>query len=156
MKKLFTVLDGGCSRRTMLQGIGTLAAAALVPAVGGCTQGGSDLPSASTSTCANGVCIDLTQPANAALAQPGGAMLVDADKDTIMVIRVSATEVIALSAICTHAGCSMNFDAQTALVVCPCHGSEFDETGHVVHGPARTPLKVYTASVASDMITVAA
>lgn len=143
-----------CSRRAWLQGIG-VAAAGLVVLGSGCVSQGSDLPSASTSTCAGGTCIDLTNPTNAALQNPDGALLVDIGSDTVMVIRTSATQVIALSAICTHSGCSMNFLAGQKLLDCPCHGSQFDEQGHVVQGPARKNLRVYTATLSGNTITIA-
>jgi cytochrome b6-f complex iron-sulfur subunit len=72
-----------------------------------------------------------------------------------MVIRASDTEVIALPAVCTHAGCTSNFDKASNQIVCPCHGSVFSETGAVIQGPARRPLQVYSAPLANDIITVA-
>jgi cytochrome b6-f complex iron-sulfur subunit len=141
-----------CTRRALLKGIG-IATVSLT--VVGCTQTGSSLPSATSSSCAGGICIDLANPANAELANVDGAMVIDTANDTIMVIRASATTVIALSAICTHAGCSMNFVASTHILDCPCHGSQFDEHGQVIQGPARKPLHVYTATLANNVITVA-
>jgi cytochrome b6-f complex iron-sulfur subunit len=143
----------GCSRRLLLQGIG-VAAVGLV--VLGCGQSGSSEATASTTACGSATCIDLGDPANAKLAAVGGAMLVDTANDTVMVIRTSATEVIALSAICTHSGCSMDFDASRNLLTCPCHGSEFDESGAVTRGPANRALRVYTASLAGNVITLQA
>ncbi len=139
-----------CSRRAVLKGIGI----ATVGVVVGCGQSGSDLPTAMMTTCGTGLCIDLGDPANAALATVGGAMLIDGLGDTIMVIRSSETAVIALSAICTHSGCSMNYDATQHVIDCPCHGSQFDQHGMVVQGPARASLTVYTATLANQQITV--
>jgi cytochrome b6-f complex iron-sulfur subunit len=155
MKKSFLlpIVEHGCTRRAVLQGLGVAAAAALVPS---CAQQGSDLPTAKSATCGSDVCIDLTVAANAPLATAGGAMLVDTSSDTIMVIRVSDTAVIALSAVCTHAGCTCNFDAASSRITCPCHGSVFDETGAVINGPARRPLKVYSATMSSNVITLTA
>jgi len=137
----------------MLQGLGVVAAAALAP---GCTQAGSDLPNAKSATCGANLCIDLADPANQALATVGGALLVDSTTDTIMVIRQSSADVVAVSAICTHSGCSMNFNSGQQLLDCPCHGSQFGEDGHVIRGPARTPLAVYAASLdtAANTITL--
>jgi cytochrome b6-f complex iron-sulfur subunit len=148
------ICAGECSRRGLLQGLGVIGAAALVP---GCAQQGSDLPTATSASCSGGVCVDLTAPANQALATPGGAMLVDGLGDTIMVIRMSQVDIVALSAICTHAGCSMNFLVGQQLLDCPCHGSQFDETGAVVRGPANRPLKVYSAALdaTGQTITIA-
>ncbi len=144
---------GGCSRRELLQGLGVAAVGALVLAAG-CGQQGSTLSTATTSSCGAGECIDLTNAANKELASAGGAMLVDMAGDTIMVVRVSDTQVVALSAICTHAGCSMDYSAGQKLLDCPCHGSQFATDGTVVRGPAVRPLRVYTVTMANNMITV--
>lgn len=91
-------------------------------------------------------------PANAELMTVGNAMMIDTARDTIVVIRSSSTAVIALSAICTHAGCALDF--APPKLNCPCHGSQFDEHGAVLQGPARSPLKVYSASLAGTTITI--
>ena len=51
----------------------------------------------------------------------------------------------AISSVCTHLGCTvrragMGFE-------CPCHGSQFDENGRVVRGPAPKPLAWYALSL---------
>ena len=143
-----------CSRRTILRGLGVATVGALLG--GGCTQAGSDLPTATTAASGAGVSVDLADPNNVDLTTVGGAMLVDALGDTIMVIRHSTTAVIALSAICTHSGCSMNYDATQHVIDCPCHGSQFSELGQVTQGPAQRSLKVYTATLADTTITVEA
>lgn len=142
----------GCSRRDLLKCIGVAVAGALV--LEGCATNGSSLSNASSTTCGANLCIDLADPGNAALTTSGGALLADAPSDTIMVIRSSETAVIALSAICTHAGCSMDFVPASRLIDCPCHGSQFDETGQVVRGPARRALRVYTADLTNNIITI--
>ena len=144
---------GGCSRRELLQGLGVAAVGALVVA-SGCGQQGSSLPTATTASCGAGECIDLTDAANKELTSTGGAMLVDMASDTIMVVRVSDTQVVAVSAICTHAGCSMDYVAGQQLLDCGCHGSQFTTDGQVVRGPATRPLRVYNVSMANNMITV--
>lgn len=47
-------------------------------------------------------------------------------------------EIIGLSAICTHMGCTVAPSGDE--LHCPCHGSVYDATGKVVHGPAPRPL----------------
>jgi len=112
------------------------------------------MSTATTSSCGTGECIDLHDAANQPLTRVGGAMLVDMAGDTIMVVRVSDTEAVAVSAICTHAGCSMDYSASQQLLDCACHGSQFATDGSVLRGPATRPLRVYTATLASDAITV--
>ena len=140
----------GCSRRFFLEMIGAGAAAAALAA---CTNGAS-LPPATTAACGANTCIDLTDAANSALTQPGGVLSFDAANDTIMVVRVSDTEVLAISAVCTHSGCIVDWNDSAQRIDCNCHGSEFGTDGHVIRGPANRPLKVYTASLSSDGNTI--
>ncbi len=144
---------GGCSRRELLQGLGVAAVGALVVAAG-CGQQGSSLSTAVSASCGTGECIDLNDAANQPLTTAGGAMLVDMSGDTIMVVRVSDSQVVALSAICTHAGCSMDYTAGQGVLDCPCHGSQFATDGSVLRGPAVRPLRVYGVTMANNMITV--
>jgi len=144
---------GGCSRRELLRGFGVAAVGALVVAAG-CGQQGASLPTATSSSCGAGECIDLTDSANRELTAVGGAMLVDMAGDTIMVVRVSDAQVVALSAICTHAGCSMDYASGQKVLDCPCHGSQFAIDGSVLRGPAVRNLRVYSVTMANNTITV--
>ncbi|MCD6298844.1 MAG: Rieske 2Fe-2S domain-containing protein, partial [Deltaproteobacteria bacterium] len=46
----------------------------------------------------------------------------------------------ALSARCTHLGCSLNYDPVSQKFRCPCHGSVFDVSGKWLSGPAKKDL----------------
>jgi|HubBroStandDraft_3_1064219.scaffolds.fasta_scaffold331921_2 cytochrome b6-f complex iron-sulfur subunit len=141
-----------CSRRAVLEGLGAAAIAGLL--LDGCGPGGANLPNATTTTCGPDVCIDLTDAANATLLETGGTMAFDAANDTILVARTSATDVIALSAVCTHAGCIVDYSASEQRIDCGCHGSEFATDGSVIRGPASQPLKMYAATLADTTITI--
>jgi len=144
---------GDCSRRALLQGLGIAAVGALLVQAG-CQQQGSSLSTANGSTCGTGQCIDLADAANRELATVGGAMLLDTTRDTIMIIRVSDSQAVALSAICTHAGCAMDYNTAQQQLDCGCHGSQFSIAGQVVRGPANRALRVYTTTLANNIITV--
>ena len=76
----------------------------------------------------------------------------------IVVIRIAASDdpssFDALSLICTHQGCSMNYDSNNSVLFCPCHGSMFDMNGKVLQGPATQPVKKYTVTVSNNILTV--
>ena len=46
-----------------------------------------------------------------------------------------------ISSVCTHLGCNVKRGGPG--FECPCHGSQFDENGQVVRGPAPKPLAWY-------------
>ena len=49
-------------------------------------------------------------------------------------------EVHAVSAVCSHMGCLVGWNATDRTWDCPCHGSRFALSGEVIHGPATRPL----------------
>lgn len=61
--------------------------------------------------------------------------------DPSVVIQPKAGKFLAFDAVCPHAGCTVEYDESAALLVCPCHGSQFSAaTGAVEVGPASTGL----------------
>ncbi|MBW1681565.1 MAG: ubiquinol-cytochrome c reductase iron-sulfur subunit [Deltaproteobacteria bacterium] len=56
----------------------------------------------------------------------------------------------ALSARCSHLGCTVRFDEVTQTFRCPCHGSVFDADGKRLEGPARKPLEALPVTVGKD------
>ena len=88
------------------------------------------------------------------LQNVGGGVIVDSSQGPLAVLRSGTASATALSAICTHSGCTVEYSSGNVPLYCPCHGSEFDGTGRVVAGPARRSLTSYPASVDSNGITV--
>ena len=62
--------------------------------------------------------------------------------------------VFALSAICTHLGCLVNWHPGENQIECPCHAARFDLRGNVLGGPAPGPLESYKAEIISDQIKI--
>lgn len=58
-----------------------------------------------------------------------------------------------INAVCTHLGCVVPWNASENKFICPCHGSQYDNTGKVVRGPAPLSLALAHATVADDKIT---
>lgn len=58
----------------------------------------------------------------------------------------------AISSICTHFGCTVQWDAESNKFNCPCHGSQYDAQGRVVRGPAKRPLALLPVVVKQNQI----
>lgn len=56
----------------------------------------------------------------------------------------------AVSAVCTHLGCTVNLNPDGKSFACPCHGSRFDEQARVIGGPAPRPLAWFPVSLSRD------
>lgn len=78
--------------------------------------------------------------------------------DPGILVRLNDGNFVCYDATCTHAGCPVDYDPSSQLLVCPCHGAEFDpsKSAAVVQGPTDTPLTPVTIHVdnASGAITV--
>lgn len=57
---------------------------------------------------------------------------------------------VAVSRICTHLGCRVNFQQDRQLIECPCHQSRFTPHGERVSGPAQRNLPSYEVSLKHD------
>jgi Rieske Fe-S protein len=91
----------------------------------------------------------------AALADvPVGGGIVIADRNVVLT-RPTDDTVLAFSATCTHAGCTVD-EVSDGLIRCPCHGSVFDMTsGAPTAGPARRPLPAVAVAVQGSDVVVA-
>jgi cytochrome b6-f complex iron-sulfur subunit len=58
-----------------------------------------------------------------------------------------------LNAVCTHLGCVVPWNTAENKYKCPCHGSQYDETGKVIRGPAPLSLALAHASIEDDKIS---
>ena len=83
--------------------------------------------------------------------QPGDRQLVQGLKGDAHYLIVEGDGSIrdyALNAVCTHLGCVVPWNRAANKFMCPCHGSQYDETGKVVRGPA--PLSLALAHLDID------
>ena len=53
-----------------------------------------------------------------------------------------------INAVCTHLGCVVPWNKAENKFMCPCHGSQYNEDGKVVRGPA--PLSLAIAHIDID------
>lgn len=154
------------SRAAYLRGLGSAAALALVATV---FAGAAKLVGAETGSSSS----DEQQPAPAGKSGPAknstpakasapapssGKKLASANSvprnsaaqytdpgsgDPALLIHLPSGEFVSYDAICTHAGCTVGYDPNQNLIVCPCHGAVYDPArgAKVLSGPAPYPLK---------------
>jgi thiosulfate dehydrogenase [quinone] large subunit len=68
-----------------------------------------------------------------------------------LVLQPTRGQFLAYDAVCPHAGCTVGYSPAAKLIVCPCHGSEFDpNTGAVVSPPASNGLRPIQVVVNGD------
>lgn len=84
---------------------------------------------------------NLEQLDNMAGLKKGEGKIVVYDGNKLAIHKDYQGQVTALSPICTHAGCIVNFNAEEQSWDCPCHGGRFDVTGKVISGPPQTALE---------------
>ena len=72
--------------------------------------------------------------------------------DPAILIRLADGSVVAFDAVCTHAGCTVEYDRPSGLLACPCHGAVFDPTHNadVLQGPAPVALAALPIAVNSS------
>jgi Rieske Fe-S protein len=90
------------------------------------------------------------------LTQDGQALVTKdygPDGAPVLIVRQSAGSYYALSMLCTHAACFVGAPQQ-GVMVCPCHGSEYNMEGQVLRGPAFSPLHRYTLTYDATAQTV--
>jgi thiosulfate dehydrogenase [quinone] large subunit len=69
--------------------------------------------------------------------------------DPAVVVKLAEGSFVAYDAVCTHEGCTVEWDAQDGILLCPCHGAAFDPAhrARVLAGPTRQPLAALPLSV---------
>lgn len=72
--------------------------------------------------------------------RPGDGGIVAQGEEKVAVWKNESGMARALSAACTHKGCTVTWNNADKTWDCPCHGSIFSAEGAVIHGPAVEPL----------------
>ena len=67
---------------------------------------------------------------------PGDGTVMDVNGESTAVYKDGDGQVHAVSARCTHLGCTVAFNPADTTWDCPCHGSRFATDGSVIQGPA--------------------
>jgi len=106
------------------------------PPIASGTSGGSSKVIAQVSAVARNAATTFTIPST---RHPG------------VLIHLPSDQFVAYDAICTHAGCQVDYDPTSQHLVCPCHGATYDpaQGAAVLSGPTHIPLTVVAVQVDS-------
>lgn len=87
------------------------------------------------------VLVGMTVTQTLAELEKGEGGIVKIGDRKVAVHRDKRGQMVALSAKCTHMGCTVRWNSAEKTWDCPCHGSRFSPNGEVVNGPAAKPLE---------------
>jgi len=95
------------------------------------------------------------QPVSFALADlpVGGTKAITYGGSPALVVRTRES-LRAFSLICTHLGCTVQWQTDKKEFYCPCHDGRFDEFGDVLAGPPPIPLEQISVRVDGETVTV--
>lgn len=159
------------NRRDFLSwvGVGTFATSLpMILAACSSSEPAAEAPSTEPAS-AVGQTIDKAEGAAVAMADASGyvtagtvaeldaaGFLALSDPEKVIVIRDpnNAQGVIALSRVCTHKQCSVDWKPAEGYFQCPCHDAEFSTAGAVLEGPAKDPLAPYESKIEGENVLV--
>jgi cytochrome b6-f complex iron-sulfur subunit len=61
---------------------------------------------------------------------------------------------LAISAVCPHLRCIVNWNDVLKKFECPCHGAKFNQNGEVLEGPPPRPLDLYKLQVVAGNVVI--
>jgi Rieske Fe-S protein len=150
------------SRRNLLK-IGAISAVSFV--ITACTKA----VSSSSAPTSEAVVEDTQTPSVPEQTQTQGGEVVIAQVSTLVVgegfkfiandgtdailFKTKDEKVYALSRICSHERCSVEFDLAQNILICLCHGATFEATdGNVISGPTQRGLKKINVKIDGDNV----
>ncbi len=71
-----------------------------------------------------------------------------------LLIRAGETEFKAVSAVCTHLNCTVQYQDASHQIWCACHNAFYDTNGKVLSGPPPGPLEEFTVRVRGDEVVI--
>lgn len=83
----------------------------------------------------------------------GHSTILQVGSKAVIVVR-QRTGFRAFSAVCTHLGCLVKWDAPKGEFLCPCHAAVFDKDGRVVSGPPPAPLPEFAVIEMDEKVFV--
>jgi Rieske Fe-S protein len=75
------------------------------------------------------------EPVEAVITEQASDGWYQSSRETVVFLDRDGDGYRALSAVCQHLGCRVNWDETKQQFLCPCHGGVYDRNGKVVSGP---------------------
>lgn len=72
----------------------------------------------------------------------------------VLLVEKEGGELMAISTVCTHLGCSVFYRPERNVFECPCHDGRFDGDGAPVSGPPTRALPRYEVQVRENKVFV--
>jgi thiosulfate dehydrogenase (quinone) large subunit len=133
------VTGGKTATATATTGTGTVPGSPSGPAKAG-------VPAGTVSSGANTIPAAASGPQIARVSQLTTGRAVAFDDPTTgdpgVLLKLPDGSIVAFDAVCTHAGCTVEYDRRSGFLLCPCHGAAFDprNDAQAVAGPTNRPL----------------
>ena len=85
----------------------------------------------------------------------GSALMFKFGPEPCLLIHHADGKWVALSAKCTHLGCTVQYEPERKRIHCACHGGTYDPTtGQNLSGPPPRPLKAFVVKEVTDSAVV--
>ena len=72
----------------------------------------------------------------------------------VMVVKDNTGKLMAVNPTCTHQGCTVEWQNDENIFLCPCHAAKYAPDGKVLAKPAPSPLPTYEAIAEQGKIIV--
>jgi len=86
--------------------------------------------------------------------KPNGSKIIRFGTRPALLLMTAEGEYLALSAVCTHLSCTVQYRNDLRQIWCACHNGLYDLRGRNVGGPPPRPLESYTVHVRGNQIVV--
>ena len=86
--------------------------------------------------------------------RPNGSKLFRFGNRPALLLMTAKGEYRALSAVCTHLSCTVQYRSDLHEIWCACHNGLYDLNGRNVSGPPPRPLEAFQVHVRGDEIVV--
>ena len=87
------------------------------------------------------------------MAKDSGKIIKFGNKPVI-VVRKKNGNYVALSAVCTHLDCIVQYRKDYGQIYCACHNGRYDLNGKNISGPPPAPLTPYAVKIVKDEVII--